>query len=56
MYNIGELSRKQFGRNNVVLVGFGTYRGTVVAGDSWGAPMEVMNVPAGMGGSREEDA
>ncbi|MBG0815673.1 erythromycin esterase family protein [Planomonospora sp. ID82291] len=29
----------------VVLVGFGTHRGTVVAGDGWGAPAEIMPVP-----------
>jgi erythromycin esterase len=54
MYNIGELSRKQFGKSNVVLIGFGTYKGSVVAGDSWGAEMEVMTVPTAMGGSWEE--
>lgn len=54
MYNIGELSRKQFGRNEVVLVGFGTYKGTVMAGAKWGAKMETMKVPEGMSGSWEE--
>ena len=32
-------------RNTTVLVGFGTHRGTVVAGDAWGAPMQIMPVP-----------
>ena len=54
MYNIGGLSRKQFGADNVVLVGFGSYKGSVVAGSSWGADMEIMEVPEGMGGSWEE--
>jgi erythromycin esterase len=42
---IGELARERFGVRDVVLVGFGTHRGTVVAGSSWGAPMETVPVP-----------
>lgn len=53
MYNIGELSRKQFGKTNVVLVGFGTYKGTVIAGARWGAGMQTMQVPEGMSESWE---
>lgn len=45
MYNIGELARKRFGENDVVLVGFGSYEGTVIAGSEWGAKMEVKEVP-----------
>jgi erythromycin esterase len=44
MYNLGELSRKRYG-SDVVLVGFGSYSGTVIAGESWGAPMQIMPVP-----------
>jgi erythromycin esterase len=43
--NIGQLARERYGAGQVVLVGFGTHRGTVVAGDAWGAPTEVMPVP-----------
>jgi erythromycin esterase-like protein len=43
--NIGQLARERYGRGEVVLVGFGTHHGTVVAGDSWGAPMRTMPVP-----------
>ena len=43
--NIGQLARERYGAGEVVLVGFGSHRGTVVAGDSWGAPMRVMQVP-----------
>jgi erythromycin esterase len=43
--NIGQLARDRYGAEDVVLVGFGSHRGTVVAGDSWGAPMRVMPVP-----------
>ncbi|MFW5762262.1 MAG: erythromycin esterase family protein, partial [Cyclobacteriaceae bacterium] len=31
--------------NNVVLVGFGSYKGSVIAGDHWEAPMQKMPVP-----------
>lgn len=45
MINIGELARKKYGSDEVYLVGFGGYKGTVIAGDAWGAPMEEMDVP-----------
>ncbi|GAA1647179.1 erythromycin esterase family protein [Actinoplanes couchii] len=51
---IGQLARDRFGTDQVVLVGFGTHRGTVVAGAGWGAPMETMGVPRGRSGSLEE--
>ncbi|MGB8193850.1 MAG: erythromycin esterase family protein [Chitinophagaceae bacterium] len=54
MYNIGELARRHFGRGRVVLVGFGSYTGSVVAGSRWGADMEVMEVPQAMSDSWEE--
>ncbi|BFU45256.1 erythromycin esterase family protein [Krasilnikovia sp. MM14-A1004] len=52
--NIGQLARERHGADRVVLVGFGTHHGTVVAGDAWGAPMEVMPVPPGRPDSLEE--
>jgi erythromycin esterase-like protein len=45
MFNIGELARVQHHEKGVVLVGFGSYKGTVIAGKSWGAPMQVMRLP-----------
>jgi erythromycin esterase-like protein len=45
MANVGQLVREQHAGEGVVLVGFGSYRGTVIAGDEWEAPMEVMRVP-----------
>jgi erythromycin esterase-like protein len=45
MVNIGQLAREQYGEKNVYLVGFGSYKGTVIAGKEWGAPMEEMEVP-----------
>jgi erythromycin esterase-like protein len=43
--NIGQLARESLGARQVVLVGFSTHRGTVVAGREWDAPMQVMRIP-----------
>jgi erythromycin esterase-like protein len=51
---IGELARDRLGADRVVLVGFGSHRGTVMAGASWGGPMEVMPVPPGRPESLED--
>lgn len=53
MYNIGELARMQHHDKGVVLVGFGSYKGSVMAGRSWGAPMQAMQLPEAMEGSWE---
>ncbi len=53
MFNVGQLIRHQHAEDGVVLVGFSTYRGTVIAGDEWAAPMRVMSVPPGRPGSWE---
>lgn len=53
MVNIGQLAREQYGINQVYLVGFGSYQGTVIAGEEWGAPMKVMEVPEAREGSVE---
>jgi erythromycin esterase-like protein len=52
--NIGQLSREHHGTDKVVLVGFGSHHGTVIAGDQWGAPMKRMTVPDGQPGSWED--
>jgi erythromycin esterase-like protein len=54
MYNIGQLVRQQHMDAGVVLIGFSSYRGTVIAGDYWGAQMRKMPVPPGRSGSCEE--
>jgi erythromycin esterase len=46
MVNVGQLVRREHEADGVVIVGFGTHRGTVIAGREWGAPMERMRVPA----------
>ena len=45
MYNVGELARLQHNDMGVVLVGFGSFEGTVMAGRNWGAPMQRMKMP-----------
>ena len=45
MRNIGDLARTHFKPEDVVLVGFGSFEGSVIAGKSWGDEMRVMNVP-----------
>jgi len=54
MFNIGQLVREERSREGVKLVGFGTHRGTVIAADEWGAPMQRMRVPVAREGSFEE--
>ena len=51
MVNLGQLAREQAGRESVVLVGFGTYKGSVIASKGWGEPMERMPVPSAIDGS-----
>jgi erythromycin esterase-like protein len=59
MVNVGQLVREGHGerpyeRDGVLLVGFGTHRGTVIAGDEWGAPMQRVRVPEAREGSWED--
>ena len=53
MVNIGQLAREAHAADDVVLVGFGSYQGSVIAGREWEAPMERMPVPPGREGSWE---
>ncbi|HEX2772609.1 MAG TPA: erythromycin esterase family protein [Micromonosporaceae bacterium] len=52
MINIGQLARERYG-DDAVLVGFGSYEGSVIAAPRWGSPPEVMTVPPGRPGSVE---
>lgn len=45
MLNLGQLVRERKSSNNTVLVGFGTYKGSVIAAKRWGEKMEEMKVP-----------
>jgi erythromycin esterase len=53
MVNVGQLVRERHGAEGVVLVGFSSYEGSVIAGEEWGAPMRRMLVPPARGGSWE---
>jgi erythromycin esterase len=54
MVNVGQLVRQHHGQDGVVIVGFGTHRGTVIAATEWGEPMERMRVPAARADSFED--
>ena len=54
MINIGQLAREEYSPENVYLCGFGSYTGTVIAGEAWGSLMEEMQVPDARKGSIEE--
>ena len=53
MTNLGQLARERHGEKEVFVLGFGSYEGSVVAGEEWGAPMERMAVPPAEAGSWE---
>jgi erythromycin esterase len=53
-FNIGQLVRQRHGDEGVVLVGFSSNSGSVIAGSRWDAPMARMKVPRGMPGSWED--
>jgi erythromycin esterase len=53
MLNVGQLVRDDHSSHGVVLVGFGSYQGDVIAGKHWGAPMERLPVPEAIEGSWE---
>ena len=50
----GPTGAERHADDGVVLVGFGSHRGSVIAGNEWEAPMEEMEVPPGRQGSWED--
>lgn len=52
--NVGQLVREAHAPHEVVLVGFSSHRGSVIAGAEWGAPMRKLTVPPGRPGSYED--
>lgn len=59
MVNVGQLVREAHGESpsegdGVMLIGFGTQRGTVVAGLEWGAQMQRMRMPQARADSWED--
>ena len=54
MVNVGQLMRERHGGEGVALVGFASYRGTVIAGAAWGAAESVVPVPVAKPGTHED--
>jgi erythromycin esterase-like protein len=54
MVNLGQLVREGHAGEGVVLVGFASHRGRVIAGEAWDAPMQEMRVPPAREGSWED--
>jgi erythromycin esterase len=54
MVNVGQLVRQRRWQDGVVLAGFGSFQGSVIAGREWGAPMQRMTVPPAEDGSYED--
>lgn len=44
LLNLGELVRLKHSEKGVFLIGFGGYRGSVIAGKRWGAPMQEIDM------------
>ncbi|WP_027408093.1 erythromycin esterase family protein [Anoxybacteroides tepidamans] len=44
LVNVGQLTREKYERENIYAVGFGAYKGTVIAATKWGEPYKVMPV------------
>ena len=53
MVNVGQLVRERHGEASTLLVGFGCHRGTVVAGDLWGATPQLLQGPHARRGTTE---
>jgi erythromycin esterase-like protein len=53
LVNVGQLTREKYREENVYAIGFGTYKGTVIASTKWGESHEVMTVPEATRGSWE---
>jgi erythromycin esterase len=51
MVNIGQLVREHATPQKAMILGFGTYNGTVIAAGEWGESMQRMQVPPAVNGS-----
>ena len=54
MVNVGQLIRQQNYPEDVYIVGFGTYSGSVIASTEWGVDLRVTNVPQAQPGRWED--
>jgi erythromycin esterase-like protein len=52
-WNLGQLAREKYGNDEVRLIGFTTYTGTVTAADNWDEPAQLKKVRPGMNSSYE---
>ncbi|MES2765545.1 MAG: erythromycin esterase family protein [Bacteroidota bacterium] len=53
MVNVGQVVRQQHEKDGVYIVGFGSFKGSVIASEEWGEPMQKMPLPEGRAGSWE---
>lgn len=54
LWNVGQLVREKHGlTEGVYIVGFASFKGTVIAGKIWGGKMQIMNVPPAIKNSVE---
>jgi erythromycin esterase-like protein len=52
-WNVGQLARERWGREQTYLIGFSTYSGTVTAAGNWDEPARLKRVRPGLPGSWE---
>jgi erythromycin esterase len=53
LINVGQIVRERHDDDGVVLVGFSTYAGSVIAASQWGAPVQRMQMPPAKTGTHE---
>ncbi|MFQ3174670.1 MAG: erythromycin esterase, partial [Flavobacterium sp.] len=53
MVNVGQLLREKYAIDGIIAIGFGSYKGSVVAGRNWGDDMRKIKVPEAAEGSWE---
>jgi erythromycin esterase-like protein len=53
LWNVGQLVREQYKKEDVYVVGFASYEGSVIAGRNWGGRIEKMFVPPAIEESAE---
>ncbi len=54
LVNVGQLVRQEYDKDEVYVIGFSSYTGSVIASSSWGSPMQEMEVPNAKPGSLEK--
>ncbi len=54
MVNVGQLLTEKYAKDGVVAIGFGSYQGTVIAGNNWGDAIRKVTIPQAKVGSWEQ--